>query len=171
VENCGELCTFTLLNKSLSQMDRFIGNIDAKADAKGRVFIPAIFRKILNEIGEDCFILRKDIYQACLILYPFQSWNEELDKLRLKLNKWNPDHQALYRQFLLDSEKLEMEPNGRILIPKRYLQMTGITSDVRFIGMDNTIEIWNRSNLEESLLLPEEFERGIRQFLGGLADE
>jgi Uncharacterized protein conserved in bacteria len=152
-------------------MKRFIGNIDAKADAKGRVFIPAVFRKILNELKEDELVLRKDVYQNCLVLYPFRIWNEELDQLRSKLNKWNESHQRLYRQFVLDSEKLEMETNGRILIPKRYLQMVGISSDVRFVGMDQTIEIWNQSKLGESLLTPEEFEVGVRKFLGDIADE
>ena len=152
-------------------MKRFIGNIDAKADAKGRVFVPAAFRKILNELEEDQLVLRKDIYQDCLILYPFHIWNEELDNLRLKLNKWNETHQALYRQFILDSEKLELEINGRVLIPKRYLQMVGISSEVRFVGMDQTIEIWSRSKLESSLLTPEEFEKNVRKFLGGSSDE
>lgn len=152
-------------------MDRFIGNIDAKADAKGRVFVPAVFRKILNESGEDQLILRKDVYQDCLVLYPFQIWNEELDTLRSKLNKWNEANQTLYRQFVLNSEKLEMEINGRILIPKRYLQMAGISSEVRFLGMDNTIEIWSRSKLEKSTLSSEEFQANVRKFLGGLSNE
>jgi len=152
-------------------MNRFIGNIDAKADSKGRVFVPAVFRKILNESGEDQLILRKDVYQDCLILYPFQTWNDELNDLRSKLNKWNKEHQNIYRQFVLDSEKLEMELNGRILIPKRYMQMVGISSEVRFVGMDQTIELWSRSKLEQSLLTPEDFEAGVQKFLGGSANE
>ena len=152
-------------------MNRFIGNIDAKADSKGRVFVPAVFRKILNESGEDQLILRKDVYQDCLILYPFQTWNDELNDLRSKLNKWNKEHQRIYRQFVLDSEKLEMELNGRILIPKRYMQMVGISSEVRFVGMDQTIELWSRSKLEQSLLTPEDFEAGVQKLLGGSANE
>ena len=152
-------------------MDRFIGNIDAKADVKGRVFVPAVFRKILNEYGEDQLIMRKDIFQDCLILYPYSIWNEELDNLRSRLNKWNEAHQTLYRQFVLDSEKLEMEMNGRILIPKRYLQMVDISSEVRFVGMDNTIEIWSRSKLEQSLLTSEVFKSNVRKFLGDFSDE
>lgn len=70
-------------------MNRFIGNIDAKVDEKGRAFVPATFRKVLNEKGEDCLVLRKDVYQNCLVLYPFQTWEKELDTLRSKLNKWN----------------------------------------------------------------------------------
>lgn len=49
---------------------RFTGNIDAKTDAKGRVFLPAAFRKVLQGSGEEGLILRRDVFQRCLVLYP-----------------------------------------------------------------------------------------------------
>ena len=45
---------------------RFIGNIEAKSDSKGRVFLPACFRRILQEAGCEKVMLRKDVYQDCL---------------------------------------------------------------------------------------------------------
>ena len=51
-------------------MIQFLGNIEAKADAKGRVFIPATFRKQLQAASEERLVLRKDVYQDCLVLYP-----------------------------------------------------------------------------------------------------
>ena len=47
-------------------MIRFLGNIEAKADTKGRVFIPAIFRKQLQAASEERLIMRKDVFQDCL---------------------------------------------------------------------------------------------------------
>ncbi|HBX19122.1 MAG TPA: cell division/cell wall cluster transcriptional repressor MraZ, partial [Porphyromonadaceae bacterium] len=44
-------------------MLQFLGNIEAKTDAKGRIFIPAIFRKRLQSEGEEFLVLRKDIFQ------------------------------------------------------------------------------------------------------------
>ena len=41
---------------------RFTGNIDAKTDEKGRVFIPASFRKMIQQASLDSMILRKDIF-------------------------------------------------------------------------------------------------------------
>ena len=49
---------------------RFLGNSEARTDAKGRVFLPAIFRKQLQAAAEECLIMRKDTYQSCLVLYP-----------------------------------------------------------------------------------------------------
>ena len=49
---------------------RFLGTIDSKTDAKGRVFLPASFRKVLSTAGAERLVLRKDIFQPCLVLYP-----------------------------------------------------------------------------------------------------
>ena len=61
---------------------RFLGNIEAKTDAKGRAFLPAVFRKVLQAGGEERLVLRKDVFQACLVLYPESVWNEQMDLMR-----------------------------------------------------------------------------------------
>ena len=61
---------------------RFLGNIEAKVDMKGRVFLPSVFRKVLQASGEEKLVLRKDVHQSCLVLYPESVWNERMDALR-----------------------------------------------------------------------------------------
>jgi MraZ protein len=146
-------------------MNRFIGNIDAKTDVKGRVFIPAAFRKILQTAEDMRLTLRKDIYQDCLVLFPAIAWEKELTHLRSKLNKYDEEQQQFYRQYILDSEIVEMDSSGRILIPRRYLQMAGIAGDVRFVGIDDTIEIWSRNKLEKPLMDNEAFKSNVRKYL------
>jgi MraZ protein len=147
-------------------VDNFIGNIDAKVDAKGRVFVPATFRKILQAAGESRLVLRKDIYETCLVLYPGSVWEDELSVLRSRLQKYAREQRQIYRKFVQDSELLEMDASGRILIPKRYLQLAGIGSDIRFMGMDNTIEIWSPELLAHPQMDDETFEQAIDRFLG-----
>lgn len=79
---------------------RFIGNIEARTDAKGRVFLPAVFRKELQPVSDDGLVLRKDVFQPCLVLYPASVWNEQMDVLRSRLNRWNAAHQQIFRQFV-----------------------------------------------------------------------
>lgn len=146
-------------------MERFLGNIEAKADVKGRLFIPALFRKQLQAASEEKLIMRKDIFQECLVLYPESVWNEELNQLRGRLNKWNPTHQQVFRQFVSDVEIITPDSNGRILIPKRYMQMAGITTDVRFIGVDNTIEIWAKAKADKPFMDPEDFSRELEKVM------
>ena len=125
-------------------MIRFLGNIEAKTDAKGRVFIPAGFRKQLQAVSEERLVLRKDVFQDCLVLYPESVWFATQS----------------------DAEIMVPDVNGRILLPKRYLQMAGIQSDVRFIGVDNTIEIWAKEKAEQPFMNPEEFSEALQDILG-----
>ena len=142
---------------------RFLGNSGAKIDAKGRVFLPAIFRKQLQAASEDCLIMRKDIYQDCLILYPESAWNEQMNELRERLNRWNPKHQMIFRQFVADVEELNIDSNGRILLPKRYMAMADIKQEVRFIGMDDTIEIWSKETTEKPFMSPDDFGKELAE--------
>lgn len=66
---------------------RFLGSIEAKTDAKGRAFLPSIFRKVLNTSGEESLIMKKDVFQPCLVIYPESVWNTMLDNLRSRLNR------------------------------------------------------------------------------------
>ncbi len=145
---------------------RFLGNSEAKTDAKGRVFLPAIFRKQLQAAAEECLIMRKDTYQNCLILYPESAWNEQMNELRNKLNRWNPKHQMIFRQFVSDVEIITLDANGRFLIPKRYQKLANIQQDVRFIGMDDTIEIWSKETADQPFMAPEEFEEELEAIMG-----
>ena len=146
-------------------MLQFLGNMEAKADAKGRIFVPALFRKRLQFEGEEFLVLRKDIFQDCLVLYPGSVWEKEIELLRARLNKWNKEQQQVFRQFVLDAERIEMDASGRILIPKRYLQMVSIESDVRFLGVDETIEVWAKEKLEEPLVQPDEFAAKLQELM------
>lgn len=145
---------------------RFLGTIEAKLDAKGRVFFPSTFRKQLQAAGEERLVMRKDIFQQCLTLYPESVWYEQLDALRAKLNRWNKEQQMIYRQYLAEAEILQLDGNGRFLIGKRYLQMAGMTQDVRFIGMGDCIEIWSNDKTEKPFMEPEAFGAALEEIMG-----
>lgn len=146
-------------------MNQFLGNFEAKVDAKGRVFVPAAFRKLLQQQGEGWLVLRKDIFQDCLVLYPGSVWEEEIEVLRSKLNKWNRVEQQVFRQFVLDAERIEMDGSGRILVSKRYLELAQIDTHVRFLGVDNTIEVWAKDKLDKPLMEPEVFAEEIQKLM------
>jgi len=145
----------TTINKEVHM--RFLGNIEAKTDAKGRVFLPSVFRKVLQASGEEQLVLRKDIYQKCLVLYPESIWNEKVDMLKAQLKPWKPSHQQMLRQFISEAEAISLDGNGRFLISKRLQKAAEIDQDVQFIGMDNTIEIWSPQHLKQILKSDEDF--------------
>ena len=129
----------------------------AKTDAKGRAFLPAVFRKVLQASGEENLVLRKDVFQSCLVLYPESVWNERLDMLKSQLRQWKPVHQQMFRQFVSEAEVVTLDGNGRFLISKRLQRVAGISQDIQFIGMDDTIEIWSPEDLQKTLRPEDEF--------------
>ena len=160
-----KICTFDaeILYKDVRM--RFLGNIEAKTDSKGRVFLPATFRKVLQTAGEEKMVMRKDVFQSCLVLYPENVWNEQMDLMRTKLNRWNAKHQQIFRQFVSDVEPVTLDGNGRFLIPRRYLKMANITQVVKFIGMGDTIEIWNLGDTEQPFMEPKEFGEALENIM------
>ena len=144
---------------------RFLGNIEAKADAKGRAFLPATFRKVLQTGGEERLVLRKDVFQTCLVLYPESVWNEQMDSMRQRLNRWNKTQQQVFRQFVSDVELVSLDGNGRFLIPKRFQRMANIEQEIRFIGMGDTIEIWSNSEAEQQKMSAEDLGNALEELM------
>ena len=144
---------------------RFLGNIEAKADAKGRAFLPATFRKVLQTGGEERLVLRKDVFQTCLVLYPESVWNEQMDSMRQRLNRWNKTQQQVFRQFVSDVELVSLDGNGRFLIPKRFQRVANIEQEIRFIGMGDTIEIWSNSEAEQQKMSAEDFGNALEELM------
>lgn len=140
---------------------RFLGNIEAKVDAKGRAFMPATFRRELNSSGKQCMVMRKDVFQDCLVLYPESVWNEQMDALRQRLSRWNKTQQQVFRQYVSEVEQVTLDANGRFLLPKRYLNMVGIDKDIRFIGMGDTIELWAAEKTDKPFLEAGEFGQAL----------
>ena len=123
LQNGEKLHTFVTEFFNKDERMRFLGNIEAKIDSKGRAFLPAVFRKVLQSSGEENLVLRKEIL----------------------------------RQFVSEAEIVSLDGNGRFLISKRLQRAAGLEQDLRFIGVDDTIEIWSPQHLEEILKSDEEF--------------
>lgn len=132
-------------------MSTFIGKYEAKADVKGRVFIPSVYRKVLPEANRERLVMRRDTDNDCLILYPESVWNAKVEQLKSVLDEWNPDDQLLLMQFVSEAEWIDIDSQGRILVSKRHLQEIGIEgSDMLFVGMIDRIALWGKSNYEKA---------------------
>lgn len=145
-------------------MSVFIGKHEAKADVKGRIFIPSVYRKILPEGERDRLVMRKDADNDCLILYPESVWNEKVQNLKSKLDEWNSEDELLLMQFVSDAEWLDIDSQGRVLIPKKYLESIGIeNSEVLFVGMMDRFAVWGRMRYENAKYTTEKFAEKLRE--------
>ena len=153
-----------LENSSFKNMSTFIGKYDAKADVKGRVFIPSIYRKILPEGEKDRLIMRRDADNDCLVLYPETVWNKKIAELKANLDEWDAADQLLLMQFVSDAEWLDIDSQGRVLISKRYLDLIGIeNNEVLFVGMMDRFAVWGRKRYEEVKLSHAEFAARLKE--------
>ena len=148
------------------KMDSFIGKAQAKTDATGRVFVPANFRKILQSIEEQTVLLRRDVHQECMVLHPKKFWEEECKKLEERLIDWGDEKRLnTFRTISATAEYVDLDSNGRILIPKYFLHYAKITDTVCFVGMNKSIEIWNPDQFMKVMFNSDELKSNVRKFL------
>ena len=105
--------------------------------------MPAGFRRILQQSGAQTLVVRKDYFENCLVVYPASQWQEEIAKVRAKLNRFDGNQQMVYRKLVSEAQELQLDSNGRMLLPQVLLDKVGIKQDALFVGMEQTIEIWN----------------------------
>lgn len=143
---------------------RFLGNIEAKTDTKGRAFLPASFRKVLTASGEDTLVLRQDVFENLLVLYPQRVWNQLMDDMRSRLSRWDRKQQMAFRTLVSPVMELSIDGNGRILFPRNYLDAIGVVQKIRFVGMGDTIEVWpNEDNSPSPIMDKQAFGQILEQ--------
>jgi len=126
-------------------MATFIGDYACKVDIKGRIILPMTFKKQMPADAQDHFVVRKDIFENCLVLYSIEDWNRQLDKIRKRINPYNREHNIFLRNFFKGTAELSLDNNNRLLIPKRLMDLIGAERDVVLAGQDGRIEIWSGS--------------------------
>ena len=147
-------------------MKTFLGKIDAKLDAKGRVFVPSVFRKVLSEEERERVVVRMEADEKYLLVYPESVWNRQVVELQSKLNEWDPEDQMLLMQFVGDAEVLEFDAQGRVLLPKRLQVRMGLENEIVFVGMVDRIAMWNKSVYEEQFAVKTKLSERLKM-LGG----
>ena len=118
----------------------FTGEYTHSFDEKGRVIIPSKFR---NELGET-FYIGKGL-DKCLFVYPVETWNEFVGKLR-NLSTFNREERFFLRRFVSGFSECSFDKQGRILIPTNLRDFIGLNSEVAVIGVIDRIEIWNKDS-------------------------
>jgi MraZ protein len=145
-------------------MSTFIGKYEAKADVKGRIFIPSAYRKLLPDREREKVVMRRDAENECMILYPEHVWNAKVEQLKATLDEWNPADQMLLMQFVADAEWLDIDSQGRVLIAKRHLQSISVeNSELLFVGMIDRFAVWGKNRYEQSKMSQTEFAKTLKE--------
>ena len=124
-------------------MANFTGEFDCKVDAKGRIMLPAAFRRQMGEVESYRFVVKKDLYVRCLELYTNEEWEKLNRNIQKSIKVFNPEHRQVLRDFRMGSAEVECDQTGRILIPGRLLKQAEIVNDTVLSGHFGKIEIWS----------------------------
>lgn len=123
-------------------MHMFMGEYNHTIDAKGRLIIPAKFREVLG----DEFVVTKGM-DGCLFVFDNSEWQVFTEKLR-SLPMIDKEVRQFTRFFLAGAASVEVDKQGRILLPSVLRDFAGITKDTVLIGVGSRIEIWSKDRWE-----------------------
>lgn len=135
----------------------FTGKYEAKVDAKGRVFIPSCYRKLLSAENRESISVQKDLKMDCLVFFPEKVWNERIEKIIGKLDEWEEeDNNETLVNLMADVNILDIDSQGRILLPKRIQESIFLEDgEVVFIGMANRFTLWSKAHYEQNKMSKE----------------
>lgn len=131
-------------------MVNLIGTYECKVDAKGRLMVPSALKKQLIPMLQDGFVLKRSVFQPCLELYPMAEWNVLMQKIN-GLNRFKKKNNDFIRRFTAGVKTVEVDANGRLLIPKDLVSFAGINNEIVLSSAINIIEIWDKDKYENTI--------------------
>jgi len=152
-------------------MATFIGDYTCKVDEKGRITLPSAFKKQMDPASGDRFVVKKDIFEKCLVLYPFEEWERQNRLIRERINPYNKEHNKFLRNFYRGTAELTLDGNSRLLIPKRLLELVEASREVIMAGQDGKIEIWARHLYEQMKEPEDDFAELAEKIMGNTSGE
>ena len=120
----------------------FMSQYNHTVDTKGRLIVPSKFRE---QLGDE-FVVTKGM-DGCLFVYANDDWNAFEQKLT-SLPLINKEARKFARFFLAGAASVEVDKQGRILLPTNMRQFAGLEKDVVLVGVGSRIEIWSLENWE-----------------------
>lgn len=147
-------------------MSSFIGDYGCRVDEKGRVLFPAAFKKQVQSASPDRFVVKKDIFETCLVLYPMEEWDRQNKLIRKNTNPYNKEHNRFLREFYRGTAEVTLDASGRLLIPKRLLELVQADKELVLAGQNSKIEIWAKDQYESGRSGEQEFAQLAEKILG-----
>lgn len=126
-----------------------MGHAPARIDEKGRLKVPANFRKIIEDrYGPDCFITSTDGERA--LVYPLPVWFDFQARLA-KVPSTSIAKTKLLERVNYFGQAGTIDAQGRLLIPAVLREVAGVADDVVVIGNQDHLIVWNEDKIQKRL--------------------
>ena len=119
-------------------------------DAKGRIVLPARYRERLPEICAGQLVVTIDTDQPCLLIYPLPEWESIEEKIEA-LPSFNPTTRRIQRLLIGHATEVEVDANGRVLLPPPLRDYARLGKKVVLIGQGKKFELWDEALWNERL--------------------
>lgn len=116
-------------------------------DAKGRMVMPTRYRERLQLDSNSNVVLTIDTEERCLLLYPRQEW-EQIEQKLAALPSLNPAARRIQRLLIGHATDIEMDVQGRILLPTLLREYAGINKRAVLVGQGKKFELWDEAHWE-----------------------
>ena len=136
----------------------FRGNHPTRVDEKGRLKVPAEFKRVIDEkYGTQFYITSLDGKVAQI--YPFEEW-EQIEQKLAGLSTFNPTKRKFLDRTNYWGQQVEIDGQGRLLVPQLLREAAGLKGEVAVTGMLTYLEVRNleayRREIEENKFTPED---------------
>lgn len=129
--------------------------------------VPAAIKKQLIPVLQDGFVLKRSVFQPCLELYPMEQWNEVMKNMS-GLNRFVKKNNDFIRKFTAGVKTVEVDTNGRLLIPKDLIGFAGIGKEIVLSSAIDIIEIWDKENYESAINGGDDFADLAEEVMGNI---
>ena len=126
----------------------FLSSFENKIDKKGRVSVPATFRSHLSSMGYNGFITYPSFNHYALEACS-QDRIEKLSNTIDSLNPFEEKRDYFATSILSESENLQFDTEGRVFFSKKLLNHAKIKTNVLFVGLGKTFQVWEPTNFEK----------------------
>jgi MraZ protein len=126
---------------SASPMKQLFGTHENRLDAKGRVSVPAAFRKAWQHDADMTIVLRPSLLAGCVEGWPLPNYERFTAKAEA-FAEADPDGEAYVSTVFSEAEEVDIDGQGRIMIPARLVSLANITEAVCFLGRGSHFQIW-----------------------------
>lgn len=126
----------------------FTGSTALNLDAKGRLTMPTRYRASVQKACDNKLVLTLHPFDGCLALYPRPDFMETAGKLAAQSDS-NQDVRRLKRRFLGQAAEIDMDSNGRLLVPPELREAIGLEKRAMLIGQLHRFEIWKEESWSE----------------------
>jgi len=120
----------------------FTGSSTHKVDAKGRVSLPADYRKVLEALDSSHIVVLPQMYQPEAHVALSQAGYEKVIEQFEAMDLSHADTEALSLRIVTDARQIPVDEAGRIVLSKDLREQIGIEGEARFVGGGSSFQIW-----------------------------